>query len=114
MTDTLTAPEYRATMAEKEMQEAIRRAAIAHGYAVYHTHDSRHSPAGFPDVIAIKGGRVLVLELKAQRGRVSDAQWAWLAAWASTGATVAVVRPEPRDGEISFDDALALIRGGQS
>jgi len=32
---------------------------------VYHTHDSRHSASGFPDIVAVGHGRCLFIELKA-------------------------------------------------
>ena len=57
------------------------------GWLVYHTHDSRHSPAGFPDLVLVRGGRLVFAELKrnalterAQARQVSDDQAAWLAA----------------------------------
>ena len=37
--------------------------------------DSRN---GFPDLVLARGGQVIFAELKAQKGRVSAAQWAWL------------------------------------
>ena len=51
---------------------------------------------------------MLVFELKAQKGRVSPQQRAWIAAFDLLPMTIAaVVRPEPKtEGEISFDQAL--------
>lgn len=47
---------------------------------VYHTYDSRRSREGFPDIVALRprDGRLFVAELKAQRGRTSDAQRRWI------------------------------------
>ena len=50
------------------------------GWTVYHTHDSRRSEAGFPDLICVRGRRLFAIELKTARGRVTDAQMAWLRA----------------------------------
>lgn len=33
--------------------------------------------AGFPDICAARKGRILFLELKSDRGKLSDAQWQW-------------------------------------
>jgi hypothetical protein len=61
--------------------------------------------AGVPDVLALHAGRLFALELKAERGRVSEAQEAMLADLEAAGATVAVA--------FSLDDALAtLMRWG--
>jgi hypothetical protein len=49
--------------------------------------------AGFPDLLMVRGGRVIAAELKAERGRVSDEQLAWLDALAAAGVEVAVWRP---------------------
>jgi len=46
----------------------------------YHTHDSRHSPAGWPDIVAIrrKDRRILFAELKSDRGHPTPEQAAVL------------------------------------
>ena len=48
---------------------------------------------GWPDIVAIRGERYVVAELKAAKGRVEIAQQAWLDAWDATGAEVYVWRP---------------------
>lgn len=49
------------------------------GYAVQFTHDSRHSPAGWPDLVLCKPPRLIVAELKTLRYRtVTAEQQAWL------------------------------------
>lgn len=47
--------------------------------------------AGAPDLVIVRGGHFFGLELKAERGRPSDAQRALLADLKVAGATVAVV-----------------------
>ena len=80
---------------EKAVQTAVTQACTRAGWLWYHTHDSRHSPAGFPDVVALKGSRCLVLELKSATGTLTPAQQTWLAAWRRIlGAEVHVVRPD--------------------
>jgi hypothetical protein len=49
--------------------------------------------AGFPDVVAVRGDRVLWAELKAEKGRLSDEQAKWLAALGMAGQSVHCWRP---------------------
>lgn len=61
---------------------------------IYHVWDATHSPAGFPDIIALRDGRGLALELKSEHGYVPPKQRAWIAAFdAVPGFEGAVVRP---------------------
>lgn len=50
------------------------------GFKTYNTRDSRRSTAGFPDIIAVRGDRILAIELKSATGRVTPAQYEWLLA----------------------------------
>jgi hypothetical protein len=56
------------------------------GWRVYHTHDSRRSATGFPDLAMVRGGRLVFAELKTSRGRVGRDQAGWLDALAGCGA----------------------------
>ena len=67
---------------EREFQDAVVQLAQLCGWWIYHTHDSRRSAPGFPDLVLAKQGRVVFAELKSQRGRVSEPQRAWLDALA--------------------------------
>lgn len=49
--------------------------------------------AGFPDLLAVRGERIVAAELKADRGRVTPAQTPWLAVLAAAGVAVYVWRP---------------------
>ena len=69
-------------ISEAELQTAIIDCAVALGWLVYHTHDSRHSPEGFPDLILVREPRLIIAELKGvdRRGRpgvvkVAQAEW---------------------------------------
>lgn len=81
-------------MTEAELQKAILDAARQFGWLVYHTHDSRRSQAGFPDLVMVKGSRIIFAELKAEKGRLSPAQLTWINALQNTYAEVYVWRPE--------------------
>jgi hypothetical protein len=75
---------------EAQFQAAVIDYARALGWLVYHTHDSRHSAAGFPDLVLVHRGestqtvprncRLVFAELKTQKGRTSLAQAEWLEA----------------------------------
>lgn len=81
---------------EAEFQAHVVQAAEATGWRWYHTHDSRRSPAGYPDLFLARGGSrpgVLWVELKTMRGRVSAAQQEWLDLLAAAGQTAHVWRP---------------------
>lgn len=89
-------------ISEKAWQLALVRLLRQHGYThIYHTFDSRRSPSGFPDLIAVHetpGKKLLAIELKADAGIVSEAQQAWLDALAGcTGVVAEVWRPSALD-----------------
>lgn len=63
-----------------------------HRWMVYHTHDSRRSQAGFPDLVLVRE-RVLWLEVKTDRGRIRPEQQIWLDALNAAGQEAWVVRP---------------------
>ena len=96
---TITPATYRAMQAaqmrEDALQAQVEQIARSLGWLVYHTHDSRRSAAGFPDVVAVhpRRGRIVWAELKSGKGRVSDAQHEWLDALTEAGAEVYVWRP---------------------
>lgn len=62
------------------------------GWLVYHTHDSRRSPAGFPDLVLVRE-QVVYAELKTMRGELRTAQRVWIARLRAAGAEVHVWRP---------------------
>ena len=66
---------------ESEFQSDVILAARLFGYLCYHTHDSRRSPSGFPDLVLAKNGAVLIAELKTDTAVVDDDdQIKWLLA----------------------------------
>jgi len=92
---------------EKDFMSAVLDFAKLTGWKSYHTHDSRRSEAGFPDLAMTRGGRVVFAEIKSDKGKVSPAQREWLTALASCpGVEVKVWRPGDWD-EIE----LTLRRG---
>lgn len=96
---TLSQDEYARRVAGEMSESTLQARVIAHartlGWLVYHTHDSRRSQPGFPDLVLVheKQERVLYRELKTQRGRVRPEQTAWLRALTRAGQDAAVWRP---------------------
>lgn len=87
---TISTEQYReqqaAAMSERALQDRVLGLARVAGYALaYHTHDSRRSQPGFPDLVLINptDQRIVVAELKAARGRVTAAQQQWLDGFAA-------------------------------
>lgn len=82
-------------MSEAELLAAVRQLARLTGWLVYHTHDSRRSEPGFPDLALAnhRQGRVIFAELKTATGRITAKQEEWLAALASAGCETALWRP---------------------
>ena len=78
---------------ERQFMEQVKELAALCQMRWYHTHDSRRSDPGFPDVVMVRGERLIFAELKAEKGRVSAAQTFWLDALRATGAEVYVWRP---------------------
>ncbi len=64
---------------EKEFLQAVRELAELQGWLCYHTWNSLHSPAGFPDLVLVRPPRLLFVELKVGRNRTTPAQQHWLA-----------------------------------
>jgi hypothetical protein len=79
---------------ERDFQAAVCELAKTLGCLVYHTHDSRRSEAGFPDLVIVGRHGVIFRELKTATGRVTPEQHLWVTFLARGGANVAVWRPE--------------------
>lgn len=76
-------------MTEKQLQDAVIKAAQLLGWRVAHfrpalTQTGRWVTAvqgdgvGFPDLVLVRPPRLMFVELKSHRGQVSDEQQAWL------------------------------------
>lgn len=69
-----------ADLPEASFMATVVELAQWRGWRSYHTFDSRRSAPGWPDVVLVRGDRMIAAELKTNRGRVSTAQAEWLAA----------------------------------
>jgi hypothetical protein len=99
-------------MAESDLLMGVLDIAKLHRWRTIHIRPGRtahgwRSPvqgdgAGFPDILAIRGMRLLVAELKVGRGRLTADQDAWLAAFAAVTDEVYVWR------EGDYPDAIEV------
>lgn len=94
----MKAADYRAVqaaaMSEDELLDNILVICRQFGLLAYHTFDSRRSQAGFPDLVIVGlGGIILFRELKRENGRLTVPQRTWLDRLAASGGDAAVWRP---------------------
>ncbi|GAB3166706.1 hypothetical protein GCM10027059_26080 [Myceligenerans halotolerans] len=95
----VTAAEFRAQvardMSEDTLLANVRKLARELRLLVYHTHDSRKSERGWPDVVLASADRglLLVRELKDERRKVTDEQADWLHHLRDLGIDADVWRP---------------------
>src|SRR3989304_4659678 len=80
-------------IAEKDYAQQVYDLARYYHWRCYHTHDSRHSPAGYPDLSMVHGRRHVYAEIKAEKGKLAPEQRAWLVALYEAGHEVFVWRP---------------------
>lgn len=81
-------------MSERDWQQRVLDLAHLRGWRTFHVHDSRRSAAGWPDLACVRRDRLVLAELKAERGRVRPEQQEWLdALGAVPGVEVHLWRP---------------------
>ncbi len=100
-------------LTEKSFMAAVVQYARLHKWRVYHTHDSRRSAPGWPDLALVRDGVLVLAELKVGKNRTTAAQHDWLyalqrVAESSRGA-VAVHLWTPEDWGL-----IELTLGGES
>lgn len=83
---------------ERDFQGFVVSYAHLRGWMVWHDNDSRGNIPGWPDLVLVRDGVLMFVELKSEKGVVSKAQQAWLDALGGVeGVVTAVWRPS--DGE---------------
>lgn len=93
-----------ATWSEAQFQQMVVDRARALGWKVMHVYRARGrqgtwltntSSKGYPDLTLVRRGRLMFVELKAERGEMSPEQVEWLTDLQTVGGTVEayVVRP---------------------
>ena len=86
-----------AAVTEKEWLATVLDIAHTYKWMCYHTHDSRHSEPGFPDLLILGHGRIIFTELKTAKGKVTYYQEVWITGLRNAGQTVYVWRPSDVD-----------------
>lgn len=83
-------------LTEKQFMQQVILLAHHCGWRVYHTHNSKRSVAGFPDLVLLhtKRQRVLYAELKVGKNLTTPDQAAWLDDLHAAGEYAKVWRPE--------------------
>lgn len=65
-------------LSEEAFEAQVKDLARIGGWEYYHTYRSQHSPSGFPDCVLARPPRLIVAELKSEKGKVSAEQQIWL------------------------------------
>lgn len=82
------------SMSEKSLSQHVVHAAKECGWLVARTWLSKFSPAGEPDLRMVKDGRLVIAELKSDKGQPSAAQVTWLDALSQVqGIETFLLRP---------------------
>lgn len=65
-------------LSEAAFQQQVLELAMLCGWHTYHTHNSQRSAPGWPDLALCRPPRLILAELKTNRGRVKLEQKEWL------------------------------------
>jgi hypothetical protein len=92
---------------EKKFGLQVESAARLRGFEYYHTWNSRNSSPGFPDYFMIhrETYRIIVAELKTEKGKLTEKQKYWLDLFVKAGFEVYLWRPS------DIDEVLAVLDG---
>jgi hypothetical protein len=63
---------------EATFGSAVKQFAVLHGFACYHTRNSKGSDKGWPDWVFAKTGRLILAELKMPGKKSTPAQRKWM------------------------------------
>jgi hypothetical protein len=65
-------------MSEADLSRAVQDIARLFRWRLFHSWTSVHSPAGFPDLVLCRPPRLLMVELKREAGKLTQAQAEWM------------------------------------
>jgi hypothetical protein len=108
----VTVDRYRRRATEAQMEGAIRDLVRLRGGRCWHLVDARDAPelVDLPDLLILVPGLAAWIELKSQRRIITPGQAEVAALLASATRFVGgIVRPDPRDGELSYDELLEVL-----
>lgn len=80
-------------VSEKELQQVVSDALHVFHWRSYHSWLSIRSEPGWPDIFAVRGERLLAVELKREGKNPTERQAAWLGDLAAAGVECHVWRP---------------------
>lgn len=105
---------YHRSAREAEIEQTIRDGVIRLHGKVWHVRDSRRKDVtDMPDLLIVLPPTVALIEIKSQRRDLTPGQAGVMEMLDRCNRLLAgVVRPEPRPGEMSLDEALHLLTGG--
>lgn len=98
-------------MSEADLQTAVLELCRHHGVLVYHTHDSRRSQPGFPDLVIAGSRGVLFRELKSDQGKLTADQVQWATTLGLTANWGLWRPPDLRSGRIDLEIRSVIGRG---
>lgn len=103
MTDkTCTSP-----ITHEQLRVSVVELATLLGYKCQWHWRSYHSPAGWPDLFLVRGERVIAVELKVKKDKVTTAQQEWLDILAATGKCETYVWRDTTD----FQEITRILQG---
>jgi len=88
---------------EKQFEAQVKEVAKLFRWKYYHPFLSKWSESGYPDITLVRGNRLIIVELKSEKGKLTKAQAQWLWALRKTPAEIYIWRPrhmEPNGGKI--------------
>lgn len=95
-------------MTEQELQDLVIMACRRMGLLYYHTHDSRRSEPGFPDLVIVGLSGILFRELKSRQGQLTPEQRRWGSRITAGRGNWAVWRPVDWQSGVIFGQLLDL------
>jgi hypothetical protein len=78
---------------ERGFQQQVVKYAKLMGWSCWYVTDSRHSPAGWPDLVMTRRPRVVFAELKSERGKLTADQRACIDELRACGQEAYIFRP---------------------
>lgn len=90
-------------MTEKQWLSQVTELAQLLHWHVYHTWNSMHSSKGFPDLALVRE-RLILAELKSEKGNVTYEQSEWLSRLELAGVETYIWRPS------QLDEVMKILR----
>jgi VRR-NUC domain len=89
---------------EAAFQVRVVELATRLGWHAYHTHDARRSEPGLPDLLLVRGARLVFIELKVGRRQLTPEQERWIRELDDVTEVDAIVVRGRHDGRDDFTD----------